>query len=108
LPYQGENLVVSKFMSLNGMRIAVQMEHAFHHVPLFVRRAARFAGLEHGCIVLPFGLAGQGGRSAFGRFACKELQPNIEGTEEPLIRAQNRNIGVQVREVYDAVSTYYA
>ena len=35
---------------------------------------------------------------------AKELQPDIEGTEEPLFRAQNRCIGVQVREVYDAVS----
>ena len=49
-----------------------------------------------------------GNRSAFGRFACKELQPDIEGTEEPLFRAQNRCIGVQVREVYDAVSADYA
>ena len=49
-----------------------------------------------------------GNRSVFGRFACKELQPNIEGTEEPLFRAQNRCIGVQVREVYDGVSADYA
>jgi len=31
-----------------------------------------------------------------------------EGTEEPLFRAQNRCIGVQVRKVYDAVSADYA
>ena len=49
-----------------------------------------------------------GNRSNFVRFACKELQPDIEGTEEPLFRAQNRSIGVQVREVYDAVSADYA
>ena len=30
------------------------------------------------------------------------------GQQEPLFRAQNRCIGVQVREVYDAVSADYA
>ena len=28
-----------------------------------------------------------GNRSAFGRFACKELQPDIEGTEDSLFGA---------------------
>ena len=41
-------------------------------------------------------------------YGWKQLQPNIEGTEEPLFRAQNRCIGVQVRKVYDAVSADYA
>ena len=31
-----------------------------------------------------------------------------EGTEEPLFRAQNRSIGVQVGEIHDAVSADYA
>ena len=30
--------------------------------------------------------------------------PDIKGTEEPLLRAQNRCIGVQVGEMHDAVS----
>ena len=49
-----------------------------------------------------------GNRSAIGRFACKELQPDIERTEEPLFRTQNRSIGVQVGEMHDAVSADYA
>ena len=48
-----------------------------------------------------------GNRSAIGRFACKELQPDIEGTEEPIFRAQNRSIGVQVGEIHDAVGADY-
>ena len=38
---------------------------------------------------------------------AKELQPDIEGTEEPLFRAQNRSIGVQVGEIHDAVGADY-
>ncbi len=41
-------------------------------------------------------------------YGWKQLQPNIEGTEEPLFRAQNRCIGVQIREVYDGVNADYA
>ena len=37
----------------------------------------------------------------------KQLQPDIEGTEEPLFRAQNRSIGVQVGEIHDAVGADY-
>lgn len=51
------------------------------------------------------------GRRVVERLPCsipyggQQLQPDSEGTEEPLLRAQNRCIGVQVREGYDAVGT---
>ena len=49
-----------------------------------------------------------GNRSAFGRFACKELQPNFKRVEKPLLWTKNNGTCMQIGEVYDAVDTNYA
>jgi len=44
-----------------------------------------------------------GNRSA-RRFACKELQPDVEGVEKPFFRAQGNGLDLQTGKVYAAVS----
>lgn len=42
------------------------------------------------------------------RMVGNNYNQTLKELEEPLFRAQNRSIDVQVREVYDAVSADYA
>ena len=49
-----------------------------------------------------------GNRSAIGRFACKELQPNSERIEKSFLRTKSNGTCMQVGEIHDAVSTDYA
>ena len=63
----------------------IKIKHAVHHAPLLVGSTAWLAGLEHGYVIFPFGLARQGGQSGHGAVPIK-IQWGFYNHEQTVIQ----------------------